>query len=249
MDSLVGKTAIVSGASAGIGRETARLLAKEGAKVYALARRRDRLDELKKEFPELIVPIEADVREEPKTYLSSVGPDSIDILINNAGLALGTDEIDTCATEDLRQMFEVNVFGLIALTQWVLPSMKKKKRGDIVNLGSVAGYQTYRGGSIYNATKFAVRALTEAWRKDLLGSSIRVIGIHPGMVETEFSEVRFRGDRQKAKEVYNGFTALTAEDIAKSILWSLQCPAHVTVESMLIMPTDQAAVGMIHKES
>jgi NADP-dependent 3-hydroxy acid dehydrogenase YdfG len=125
--------------------------------------------------------------------------------------------------------------------------MIDKNRGDIVNLGSIAGYQTYSGGSIYNATKFAVRALTEAWRKDLLGKNIRVIGIHPGMVETEFSEVRLKGNKEQAKKVYQGFQPLTAADIAESIVWSLQRPSHVNIESLVIMPTAQAAVGMVAK--
>jgi NADP-dependent 3-hydroxy acid dehydrogenase YdfG len=244
---LQNKTALVTGATAGIGLSTARLLASHGAKVFALGRREDRLLQVQKEFPKLIHPVVCDLTGNLKELDDKIPFSEIDILINNAGLALGTEKIDKTPVADWKQMFETNVFGLIALTQKVLPSMIDKNRGDIVNLGSIAGYQTYSGGSIYNATKFAVRALTEAWRKDLLGKNIRVIGIHPGMVETEFSEVRLKGNKEQAKKVYQGFQPLTAADIAESIVWSLQRPSHVNIESLVIMPTAQAAVGMVAK--
>lgn len=240
------KTVLITGASAGIGWETTKLLADAGYSVIAVARRQHRLDELRNHNPEKIETFATDLRElDPlKKFLKDR---KIDILINNAGLAKGTNTIEGTPKEDWKQMFETNVLALLELSQFCIQKMIEHGGGDIVNLGSVAGYQTYIGGSVYNATKFAVRAFTEAWRKDLLGKNIRVIGIHPGMVETEFSMVRFEGDEQKAKQVYDGMRALSATDIAESILWCLKRPSHVTIESLLIMPTDQAAVGQVFR--
>lgn len=235
---------LVTGASSGIGRAVALQLAREGFMVIATARREERLQELQKIEPEIEICV-CDLTRDLGPLKKILEKEPVDILINNAGLALGTQSLEDIAEADWKQMFETNVFALIALTQQVLPAMKKKGRGDIVNIGSVAGYQTYPGGSIYNATKFAVRALTEALRKDVLGYGIRVIGIHPGMVETEFSEVRYKGDQEKAAKVYENFRALKSEDIAESVVWSLHLPRHVNIESLLIMPTDQAAVGQL----
>jgi len=243
------KRALVTGASAGIGYATTEALAGQGAQVYALARREKRLTELQEKWPEQIIPVVHDLREPIASLNSKLDFQNIDILINNAGLALGTDRIQEARADDWREMFQINVLAVIELTQKVLPAMIKRQSGDIVNIGSVAGYQTYAGGSVYSATKFCLRALTEAWRKDLLGTGTRVIGIHPGMVETEFSEVRFRGDRLKAKEVYKGFDALSGKDVADAIVWSLSCPRHVNVESLLLMPTAQAAVGQVAKDT
>ncbi|TVQ78274.1 MAG: SDR family NAD(P)-dependent oxidoreductase [Bradymonadales bacterium] len=240
---------LVTGASSGIGRATAQLLAERGAEVYALARRKDRLLKLQEENPKNIHPIVQDLNEGLAAIKSQVDLSQIGVLVNNSGLALGTDPIQELETEAVRQMFETNVLSLIELSQAVISEMLKRGGGDIVNIGSVAGSQTYAGGSVYCATKFAVRALTEAWRKDLLGKNIRVIGIHPGMVETEFSEVRFKGDRERAKAVYQGFDALTSEDVAEAIVWSLSCPRRVNVESLLLMPTAQAAVGQVARRS
>lgn len=241
------KNVLVTGASSGIGFEVSKMLADQGHQVFALARRKEKLQELtshSKHIQPLVIDLCSDLeklREELKSR-------SVDVLINNAGLALGTEGIDQVAKSDWQQMFQTNVFALIEVTQMLLPQMIERKSGDIVNIGSVAGYQTYKGGSIYNATKFAVRALTESFRKELLGTGIRVMGIHPGMVETGFSEVRFSGDKEKAKAVYSGMRPLTAKDIAESVVWSLDRPAHVNIESMLIMPTDQAAVGHVYRE-
>ncbi|PIR21667.1 MAG: NAD(P)-dependent oxidoreductase, partial [Deltaproteobacteria bacterium CG11_big_fil_rev_8_21_14_0_20_45_16] len=196
-------------------------------------------------FPKNIVPLGLDLRKELSRLSECVDLKSIGVLINNAGLARGTAAIDKTSKEDWLEMYETNVLSLIEITQMLLPSMIERKAGDIVNIGSVAGYQTYPGGSIYASTKFCVRALTESWRKDLLGKGIRVIGIHPGMVETEFSKVRFRGDEEKAAAVYKGMRPLTAQDVARSMAWSLELPRHINIESMLLMPTDQAAAGMV----
>lgn len=240
---------LVTGASAGIGYEACRLLAKRGYKVFATARRKERLVSLKNEYPENIEILTADLRTEINKLQAWLDNQAIHVLVNNAGLALGTDSVEKTSKESWRQMFETNVFSLLELSQWVILKMLDQGGGDIVNLGSVAGYQTYPGGSIYNATKFSVRAFTEAWRKDLLGKNIRVIGIHPGMVETEFSLVRFEGDKERASQVYEGMRALKAEDVAESICWAIERPRHVNIESLLIMPTDQAAVGYVHRST
>lgn len=224
-------------------------MAKRGYKVFATARRKERLVSLKNEYPENIEILTADLRTEINKLQAWLDNQAIHVLVNNAGLALGTDSVEKTSKESWRQMFETNVFSLLELSQWVILKMLDQGGGDIVNLGSVAGYQTYPGGSIYNATKFSVRAFTEAWRKDLLGKNIRVIGIHPGMVETEFSLVRFEGDKERASQVYEGMRALKAEDVAESICWAIERPRHVNIESLLIMPTDQAAVGYVHRST
>ena len=242
------KKVLITGASAGIGKACAQIFAENSYEVFALARRKDRLKELESQHSN-IKGLSFDIRNFEDKDLKELDLSEIDILINNAGLALGLSSIDQTSEEDWRHMIETNLMGLIRMTQKVLPHMIQKSRGDIVNVGSIAGYQTYSGGSIYSATKYAVRALTEAWRKDLLGTNIRVIGIHPGMVETEFSEVRFKGDKLAAKKVYEGMRPLTPRDIAESILWAVERPNHVCIESIVIMPTDQAASGMVHRRS
>lgn len=234
---------LVTGASAGIGMAVAKGLAEEGAQVFAVARREEKLKELFADFPN-VTPVALDIRGD-LSKLDPICAEGIDILVNNAGLARGRESIETTSLESIDELLETNVRALILVTQKVLPKMLERKRGDVVNLGSIAGYETYPHGSIYNATKFAVRALTEAWRKDFLGKGIRVHGIHPGMVESEFSLVRFYGDEQKAKAVYKGMQPLTPEDVAESIIWSLSLPRHVSVHSLVLMPTDQAGVANV----
>lgn len=248
MLSLKGKLVLITGASAGFGRATALKMAELGADVLAVARRKDKLTELTQKFSN-ITAVEQDITKPLSTLERVIQNRSVDILINNAGLALGRDPIHKVKIEDFEAMMDLNVKALVRVTQLVLPKMIEKKSGDIVNLGSIAGYFAYGGGSIYNATKFAVRAMTEAWRQDLSGTGIRVIGIHPGMAETEFSLVRFRGDHDLARKPYEGFQPLTPEDVADSIVWSLLRPKHVNIQSMVIMPTDQASIGMIHRRS
>lgn len=244
---MIRKNVFVTGASSGIGFELSKMLADKNYQVFALARREQKLKELQS-YSSLIQPIVYDLCSDLQGLRKILENQEIDVLVNNAGLALGTEGIDQVKKEDWLTMFQTNVFSLIELTQMILPQMLERKSGDIVNMGSVAGFQTYKGGSIYNATKFAVRALTESFRKELLGLGIRVMGIHPGMVETEFSEVRFKGDKEKAKAVYSGMRPLSAKDIAEAVVWAIDRPSHVNIESMLIMPTDQAAVGHVHRD-
>jgi 3-hydroxy acid dehydrogenase/malonic semialdehyde reductase len=248
MLSLKGKLVLITGGSSGIGRSTAIKMAELGADVLAVARRMDRLKELTK-VSTSIKPIKQDLLQPLDVLRAELQGRTIDILVNNAGLALGREGIQSAKEEDWNTMIDTNIKALISVTQLVLPKMIEKGAGDIVNLGSIAGYFAYAGGSVYNATKFAVRAMTEAWRQDLSGKGIRVIGIHPGMVETEFSLVRLEGDAEKAKKVYAGMDPLTADDIADSIIWSVTRPRHVNIQSMVIMPTDQASINMVHRKT
>lgn len=239
------RTALVTGASAGFGRETALLLAKAGAKVIAVARRAEKLQELAKEVP-LITPLAMDVRASTSEWQVALANQRIDILINNAGLARGRESFELSKEDDTDLVFDTNVKALIRLTRVIVPQMLAREDGDIVNIGSIAGLFTYASGSIYCASKFAVHALSQAWRQDFLGKNIRVIEICPGMAETEFSEVRF-GDKGRAKKVYEGLRALSARDVAESIVWSLSRPRHVNIQNMVIMPTDQSGVGQVHR--
>lgn len=251
------RTAFITGASSGIGLATAKHLANRGIDLILTGRRMDRLDEVRRELEKTkgvkvrCLAFDISVKESLEAAFEKLGREveSIDILINNAGLALGTDKIQEGRIEDWEQMVHTNILGLLYVTRKIVPHMTKKGAGHIVNLGSVAGRWTYSGGAVYSATKYAVRALSEAMRMDLVGKNLRVTNIAPGMVETEFSLVRFQGDEKRASSVYEGMTPLTPEDIAESIVWCLERPAHVNVQELIIFPTDQAAVGLVHRGS
>lgn len=237
-------TALVTGASAGIGAATVRALAAAGFdRIYAGARRLDRLTALAAEVPG-VVPVAMDVADRDAVErLSAQRPEvfEVDVLVNNAGLARGTDPMPTASLDDWDEMVATNVQGLLYVTRLALPALQARA-GHIVNIGSVAGRWVYPGGGVYCATKFAVRALSEGLRLDLQGTGVRVTNIEPGLVATEFSEVRFRGDRERAAKVYAGARVLTPEDVADAIVWSVGRPAHVNVQEMVLYPTDQAAV-------
>lgn len=244
------KSVFITGASSGIGRACAVLFAEKGFDLVLNARREGRLLELKKNLQEKYPHRQIDVAvfdirsiEQVESYFLRYQP-RVDILINNAGLAKGVDKIQDAQISDWEQMIDTNIKGLLYVTRRVLPQMIHNKSGHIVNLGSVAGRFTYPGGGVYCATKFAVRALTEGLRMDLLGHPIRVTNIEPGMVETEFSEVRL-GDSASAQKVYEGMTPLSAEDIAETIYWCCQRPSHVNIQELVIYPTDQAHVGQV----
>ncbi len=247
---MIFKQALVTGASSGIGQATARALAEKKINLILLARRRDRLEELAKDLRthhnvdiQIVVLDLAD----PKTFVAlQTLPSTIDILINNAGLAKGIEKVQDAKLEDWQSMIDTNVSGLLRVTRALLPKMILAGRGHIVNVGSVAGRWVYPGGAVYCASKFAVRAISEGLRMDLLGTPIRVTNIEPGMVETEFSEVRLNS-QERAKSVYKGMTPLSAVDVAETILWSLSRPAHVNIQELVIMPTDQAAIGLVHR--
>jgi NADP-dependent 3-hydroxy acid dehydrogenase YdfG len=248
---------LITGATSGIGKACAELLASQRKDLFLVGRRLDRLQSLQKELTTThkiqveIAPLDIShssaVLEFGKKFSSELN--QVEALINNAGLAAGRDTIQEGNLKDWDAMWDVNVKGLLYMTQQVLPYLVRKKSGHIVNLGSVAGRWVYPRGNIYCATKRAVSALTEALRQDLLGTGIRVTEISPGMVETEFSLVRFGGDQEKAKAIYEGMTPLSAKDIAEAVVWALMRPKHVNIQEMIIYPTDQASTTLVHRRN
>jgi len=252
---LKGRWALVTGATSGFGLATARALAAEGANVAITGRREDRLrataEEIRARHKVETLALRFDVRDAAQVQAALHGAPGLlaklDILVNNAGLALALDPLQSGDTKDWDQMIDTNVKGLLYVSRAVLPGMVERGSGHVVNVGSVAGHQTYAGGAVYSATKYAVRAITDALRYDILGKGIRVSNVEPGLAETEFSEVRFKGDRERAKTVYEGLRALTAEDVAEAVVWCLTRPAHVNVQSVLILPTDQASAHAVNR--
>ena len=252
---LRGRWALVTGATSGFGLATARALAAEGCHVAITGRRADRLREMAAEIASAhgveVAPLRFDVRDLAQVRSALEGAPGLlgrlDILVNNAGLALALDPLQSGDTADWDQMIDTNVKGLLYVSRTVLPGMVERGRGHVVNVGSVAGHQTYAGGAVYSATKYAVRAITDALRYDVLGKGIRVSNVEPGLAETEFSEVRFKGDSARAKTVYEGLTALRAEDVADAVIWCVTRSAHVNVQSVLIMPTDQASAHAVYR--
>jgi 3-hydroxy acid dehydrogenase / malonic semialdehyde reductase len=248
MPALEGRTAIVTGASSGIGLATARSLVAEGARVALGARRTERLEEIAAELGDGHVVGALDVTDpESSRYFVDVAVgefDKIDILVNNAGLALGRTEIAEGSDEDDSVMWETNVLGLVRVTRLVLPHMEDR-RGHVVNLGSWAAREAYAAGGMYVGSKTAVRALTYVLRKELVGR-VRVTTVDPGMVgDTEFSDVRFAGDREKKDAVYRGVDYLTPDDVADCILWAVTRPAHVNVDEIVVKPLQQASQDAI----
>lgn len=251
---LLNKIALITGTTSGIGKACALALAHQGVSIIATGRRKLELETLADEIRKLKVrchTIELDVRdyESIKKHLHDLPPEwqQIDILINNAGLALGLDKLDKGDIDDWNTMIDTNIKGLLYMTKLVLPGMIARNQGHIVNMGSVAGHETYSGGVVYCGTKFAVTAITEGIKKDLLGTAIRATLISPGLVRTEFSEVRFKGDTKKSDAVYQGVTPLSADDIAESILFCLTRPPHMNISEMLILATDQASATQVHR--
>lgn len=251
------KWALITGASSGIGLACAQRLAKDGFSLVMVARRLEVLKKLKSSLEVDFKGCEALIFKLDITDNKAVSEwqkknaeliSKADVLVNNAGLALGTDKIQNLKWSDAEVTIDVNVKGMLSFALPVIKAMSEKKSGHIVNLGSVAGRWVYPGGAVYCATKFAVRALSEAMRQDLLGLNVRVTNIEPGMVNTEFSTVRL-GNKKLADKVYDKMTPLTGEDIAESISWCLAQPKHVNIQELVIYPTDQAHVGMVHRNS
>ncbi|MFQ3612887.1 MAG: SDR family oxidoreductase [Cyanobacteriota bacterium] len=246
---------LITGASSGIGAACATLFARSGAKLILAARRQDRLKELALDLEQAfgIQPylLALDVRDgaEVRRVLQGLPPEwaAIDILINNAGLSRGLDKVHTGVVQDWEEMIDTNLKGLLYVTRAVLPGMVERGRGHVVNIGSIAGRQTYPGGNVYCASKAAVRAISEGLKLDLLGTPIRVTEIQPGMVETEFSEVRFHGDSSRAAAVYQGVTPLTAMDVAEVVVFATSRPPHVNISEVLLLPTDQASTTLVHR--
>jgi len=255
MNNAKGRWALVTGATSGFGAAVARRLAAEGCPVAITGRRADRLralaDEIARKHGVEAIPLTFDVRDRNAVEAALRGADGLldrlEIVVNNAGLAAGLDPVQAADPDDWERMIDTNVKGLLWVTRTALPGMIARGRGDIVNIGSVAGHQAYGGGSVYAATKFAVRAITEALRYDVLGTGVRVMNVAPGLAETEFSLVRFHGDAARAKSVYKGTRPLTAEDVADAVVWCVTRPDHVNVQEIVLMPTDQASAYAVHR--
>lgn len=247
------KIALITGATSGIGKATAEVFADNGINLILCGRRQERLDELKNKLSGRVnvTTLRFDVRfrEEVFTAIDSLDErwKSVDILVNNAGNAHGLDTVETANVDDWDAMIDGNVKGLLYVTKAVLPSMVDKKNGHIVNVSSIAGKQVYSKGTVYCASKFAVEALSQGMRLDLVDHNIRVTNIAPGLVETEFSLVRFKGDENRAKQVYQGLEALRAEDIADAIWWAVSRPAHVQIADITILPTAQASATVVRR--
>lgn len=257
---LAKKIILITGASAGIGEATARELASAAQgniKLILTARRKDKLDslenDLKKHYPDIkVLSAKLDVShiDTIKPFIDGLPKEfsDIDVLINNAGLALGRDEIGSIQTQDMETMFQTNVLGLITMTQAVLPIFKKKNSGDIVNMGSIAGRDPYPGGGIYCPTKASVKSFSHVLRKELISTKIRVLEVDPGNVETEFSNVRFKGDAEKAKQVYAGTEPLFADDVAEVIVFGLTRKQNTVIAEALVFSTNQASATHIYRE-
>jgi hypothetical protein len=247
------KTVLITGATSGIGKATAQLLAKNNYKIILCGRREDRLLELQKELSEITMvhSLLFDVRDKKAVFdcIASLPEafSTIDVLINNAGNAHGLDPIQSGNLDDWDAMIDINLKGLLYVSKAVIPQMVERKSGHIIHIGSTAAKEVYPNGNVYCATKYAVDALNQAMRIDLNPFGIRVGAIHPGMVDTEFSQVRFKGDTERAANVYKGFDPLQAENIADIIHFVLSRPYHVNIADLVVMPTAQAMVGIVKR--
>ena len=260
MISIQNQIVFITGASSGIGAACAKIFATGGAKLILAARRLERLDRLANELVETklvasvneIQLLELDVRDRPQVESAVAAlPDAwknIDILINNAGLSRGLDKLHEGNFQDWEEMIDTNVKGLLYMTRYIVPGMVSRGRGHVVNIGSIAGRQAYPKGSVYCASKAAVRAISDGLKQDLLGTAVRVTEIEPGLVETEFSNVRFHGDSEKAKNVYQGLTPLTADDVADVVYFCATRSPHVNISEVLLVPTDQATATLVHRK-
>jgi NADP-dependent 3-hydroxy acid dehydrogenase YdfG len=238
---------VVTGASSGFGEAIARRYAQHGARLILAARRLDRLKKLAGELPVPSHLIALDVRDRKavEAAFAALPADfaNVTILVNNAGLALGLEPAYKVDLDDWETMIDTNIKGLVTVTRTLLPGMVERQKGHIVNIGSVAGNHPYPGGNVYGGTKAFVKQFSLALRSDLLGTNVRVTNIEPGMADTEFSLVRFKGDSGEAAKVYQGVDALTSEDIAETVYWSTALPAHVNINRIEVMPTQQAFAG------
>ena len=248
------KTALVTGASSGIGKATAIALAGAGFNLVICGRRKEALQELKDQLQKktAVHVLQFDVRdkEEVHSAIESLPQEfsQIDVLVNNAGNAHGLDPIQQGSLEDWDAMIDINVKGLLYVSREIIPQMLERKTGHVINIGSIAGKEVYPNGNVYSASKHAVDAINKGMRIDLNGSGIRVGAINPGLVETGFSDVRFKGDSERAKSVYEGYEPLKPEDIADLVVFMVTRPAHVNIADLLVLPTAQASSTIVHKE-
>ena len=248
MRSLAGKVVLVTGASSGIGRATALEFARNGAKLLLCARRLDLLLEMETPLMEagaagvLLFRLDVREREAVEAAIAALPPEwaSIDVLVNNAGLSRGMTKLQEDDPENWEEMIDTNIKGLLYVTREVVPGMVLRGSGHVINMGSTAGYITYANGAVYCATKAAEKSITEGLKIDLMGTPVRVTSVDPGMVETNFSKVRFHGDEQRAAKVYENITPLQPEDVADAIVWAATRPAHVNIHNILLTSIDQA---------
>ena len=257
MPSLQGKTVFITGASSGIGAATAHAFAAAGARLLLAARRKDRLEAAAPRLREAgavdVHGFALDVRHNDAVQKAIAALpaewQAIDVLVNNAGMSRGTEKVHEANPDDWDEMIDTNVKGLLYVTRAVVPGMVARDAGHIVNIGSTAGAMTYPGGAVYCATKAAEHAINDGLRQDLLGTSLRVTTIDPGAVETEFSMVRFRDDKERAAKVYAGMRPLTASDVAEAIVWATSRPANVNIAQILLTSIDQANSLLFHRKS
>jgi 3-hydroxy acid dehydrogenase/malonic semialdehyde reductase len=248
---------LITGASSGIGAACAQIFAQAGAKLILMARREERLaalaEELSQKFACLPHLVSLDVRDrsQVETALTALPTpwSEVDILINNAGLSRGLNKLQEGSIPDWEEMIDTNVKGLLYMTRAIVPGMVSRGKGHVVNIGSIAGHQTYPGGNVYCASKAAVRAISEGLKQDLLGTPVRVTSVDPGMVETEFSQVRFHGDTERANKVYQGLTPLTPADVAEVVFFCVTRAPHVNISEVLLVPTDQATATLVHRQT
>ena len=256
MTSFRDKIVFITGGSSGIGRSCARAFARQGARILMAARRLDRLEklsaDLKAEFGAESQCFALDVRDQAavERAVSALTPEweAVDVLVNNAGLSRGLDKLHEGKITDWEEMIDTNIKGLLYVSRAVIPGMVRRGRGHIINIGSIAGREVYPNGNVYCATKAAVNALSKGLRLDLAGTPLRVSLVDPGMVETEFSLVRFHGDGDRAAKVYQGLTPLTPDDIADAVLFCATRPPHVNVSELVVYPTAQASATMVHRK-
>jgi NADP-dependent 3-hydroxy acid dehydrogenase YdfG len=248
------KTALITGATSGIGKATARAFAADKINLIICGRRKEALSELKKELSKqvAVTTLSFDVRDKAEVFkqIESLPQEfkQIDILVNNAGNAHGLDPIQEGNTEDWDAMLDINVKGLLYISKAVIPQMVERKSGHIINVGSLAGKEVYPNGNVYSASKFAVDALTKGMRIDLNKAGIRVGAVNPGLVHTGFSNVRFKGDDERAEKVYEGYEPLMPEDIAELISFMVSRPPHVTIADLTVLPTAQASSTIVNKD-
>jgi len=256
MTELKDKIVFITGASSGIGESCARIFAKNGTKLLLCARRIDRVEtiahQLKSDYGTESYIFQLDVREREAvdSALENLPAQwkKIDILLNNAGLARGLSKLYEGLIDDWEEMIDTNVKGLLYISRKLIPGMVERKRGDIINIGSIAGHEVYAGGAVYCASKHAVDAITKGLRIDLVGTPLRVCTVDPGLVETEFSIVRFHGDRKMAKNVYQGLKPLTGDDIAETVLFCASRPPHIQIAEVIMLPTAQRSATVVHRK-
>jgi NADP-dependent 3-hydroxy acid dehydrogenase YdfG len=242
-------TAIVTGASSGIGEATAHHLASAGFDVVLGARRIDRLQEVAESIGPAARAVELDVTDAASVDRFCGAVESCRLLVNNAGGALGLEPVAQADEDKWQWMFDANVLGVMRMTRALLPKLIDSDDGHVITIGSIAGFEPYPGGAGYNAAKFGARAVMDVLRMGLLGQPVRVSEVDPGMVETEFSIVRFGGDEERAAKVYEGVTPLTAEDIAECVAWVATRPSHVDIDQLVVRPRDQARATMVHRRT